>query len=70
MLEVAEKVQEAYKIYTGELLPIEVNAGDKSSHDQSLYVESKKIRNKICVGESNKMTEEAIEIFKLLKSEK
>ena len=70
MLEVAEKVQEAYKIYTGELLPIEVNTGDKSSHDQSLYVESKKIRNKICVGESNKMTEEAIEIFKLLESEK
>lgn len=70
MLEVAEKVQEAYKIYTGELLPIEVNTGDKSSHDQSLYVESKKIRNKLCVGESNKMTEEAIEIFKLLESEK
>jgi len=70
MLEVAKKVQKAYEIYTGRLLPIEINTDDKSSHDQSLYVESNKIRNKIFVGDGNKMSEEAIEIFKLLDKEK
>jgi len=66
MLQVAEKVQKAYQSYYGKLLPIELNADDKSLPGQSLQILSNKIRNIISVNNHEKMTEEAIKIFELL----
>jgi UDP-glucose 4-epimerase len=66
MFEVAKKVQEAYQAYYGKLLPIETNTEDKSFPDQSLQVLSGKLRNIVDINSHDKMTEEAVKIFKLL----
>lgn len=66
MIEVARKVQSAYRDYYKKLLPIVVNENDKSLPDQSLTVLSRKLNKKIIVGKENKFESEAIKIFKFL----
>lgn len=69
MMDVAKKVQKAYRLYTNDNIPIELNSDD-STPKRLLVVDSEKFQRQVPIKTVDKMVEESIEIFKLLESSK
>ena len=68
MIEVAQRVQEAYQEAYGEQLPIAINEADTNQYADDLWVSSEKLRQRMSFSAEDHFKEEAKQIFSLVKT--
>lgn len=66
ILDMAKAVQNAYQRYNGFHLPIMVNVNDNTVADNSLFISSAKLIDRLPITFNDKLIDEAVDIFKLL----
>lgn len=69
MYQIAEKVQKAYKDFSGHNISIFLNEEDTKAHISDWFLSNEKLQKVISFSFQNKIEAEAIRIFKLLKKD-